>query len=89
MYKEMDGRIHPYLEPYLIFTMRSDGSPMAEEPISIGAGAMLGVDFQLYDQFTLGAALGGGLEYELVSDVGNTFSFGFYTTSINATFWWG
>jgi hypothetical protein len=94
LYKEMDGRIHPYMEPYLIFTMTSDGNPdPSPDPISIGAGGMLGVDFQLFDQFTLGASIGGGLEYEIDSPdfgvEGNAFRFGLYTTSINATFWWG
>jgi hypothetical protein len=89
MYNDMDGRIHPYLEPYLSFNLNNSGQDTVPNETDIGAGAMLGVDFQLFDQFTLGAALGGGLNYSIISDTENVLSIGVYTTSVNATFWWG
>jgi hypothetical protein len=91
MYKDMDGRIHPYLEPYLSFAIANDNDDTTVNTIDIGAGAMLGVDFMLFDQFTVGAALGGGLDFEIDSDPAkaNILSIGVYTTSVNATFWWG
>lgn len=93
MYKPMDGRVHPYLEPYLVFNMVNDGGTTGggdnPDPIRIGAGAMLGVDVEVVPQFTLGAAFGAGLDYEIISDFGNTFTLGVYTTALNATIWWG
>lgn len=88
MYKDMDGRIHPYLEPYLLFTLFNDNDDTVDDSIRIEAGAMLGVDFAVYDQFSLGAALGAGLAF-VTSDAGSEFSIFTYTTSVNATFWWG
>jgi hypothetical protein len=86
MYKDMDGRIHPYLSPNVVFALSTDEA--AGEPKVIGVGADLGVDFMLFDQFTLGAALGGGLQF-LITEGGNELSIFTYTTSINATYWWG
>jgi hypothetical protein len=89
MYKDMDGRIHPYLEPYIQFALSQFGDDTVADETDIGAGANLGVDFMLFDQFTIGAALGAGLNFNIASDVANTLSIGVYTTSINAAFWWG
>jgi hypothetical protein len=89
MYKDMDGRIHPYLEPYVNFALAQFGDDAVADETDIGAGANLGVDFMLFDQFTIGAALGAGLNFNIASDVANTLSIGVYTTSINAAFWWG
>jgi hypothetical protein len=89
MYKDMDGRIHPYLEPYVNFALSQFGDDTVADETDIGAGANLGVDFMLFDQFTIGAAVGAGLNFNIASDVANTLSIGVYTTSINAAFWWG
>jgi hypothetical protein len=89
MYKDMDGRIHPYLEPFAQFALISNGDDADPDITSFGAGAMLGVDFMVFDQFTLGAAFGAGLDYTMVKDVANTLSVGVFTTSLNATLWWG
>jgi hypothetical protein len=89
MYKDMDGRIHPYLEPYVNFALAQFGDDTVADETDIGAGANLGVDFMLFDQFTIGAAVGAGLNFNIASDVANTLSIGVYTTSINAAFWWG
>lgn len=86
MYNDMDGRIHPYLEPFVNFGLSTDEA--TGEPKNIGAGAMLGVDFMLFDQFTLGAQVGGALNFQL-TEPANTLSIGLFTSSINATFWWG
>jgi hypothetical protein len=86
MYKDMDGRIHPYLEPAVSFALSTDDTQ--GKPKTIGAGAELGVDFQLFDQFTLGAAVGAGLSYTFADGL-NELQLGLHTTSINATFWWG
>jgi hypothetical protein len=86
MYKDMDGMIHPYLAPGARFALSTDEA--AGEPKVIGVGAQLGVDFMMFDQFSLGAALGAGLDFE-ITEAANTLAIFTYTTSINATFWWG
>ncbi len=89
LYKDMSGRIHPYLEPLVEFGSQSDD--LAGNPKHVGAGAQFGVDLMLLDQFTLGAAIGGGLDFASRS-IGNprsAFTIFVFTTSINATFWWG
>jgi hypothetical protein len=86
MYKDMDGRIHPYLAPGAFFALSTDEA--AGEPKIFGVGAEMGVDFMVFDQFSLGAALGAGLQFE-ITEAANTLSIGTYTTSINATYWWG
>jgi hypothetical protein len=91
MYQDMDGRIHPYLEPYVDFGLANDNDDTTPNTTGFGAGAMLGVDCQILDQLSLGAAIGGGLNFTLVSDPAkeNVLNIGVYTTSINATFKWG
>lgn len=84
MYRALSGRIRPFLEPYASI---ASIDTIAGDPLTLGLGARFGVDFELVPQFTLGAALGAELDY-ITADGGDQFRFGFYTTSINATFWW-
>lgn len=83
MYRAMTGRIHPYLEPYAFFgTSTVDG-----EPLEFGVGGAFGVDFLLFDQFTLGTSVNAELAYE-TADAGSTLTIDVLTAAINATFWW-
>jgi hypothetical protein len=86
MYKEMNGRIHPYISPYLGLGVTDDDA--MGNPKLLEAGGLLGVDFLLLDQFTLGAAVGAALRYTIFEDR-NVLNFNLFTTWINATFWWG
>jgi hypothetical protein len=86
MYRETTGRIRPYLEPFVAFGFVNEDADPAK-PIDIGLGAMLGVDFVLFDQLTVGAGVGAALDFQ-IAEGANTFGFGLFTTAINATFWW-
>jgi hypothetical protein len=84
MYKDVQGRIHPYVEPVLSLGVSTDEA--MGEPKKIGLAGLLGVDFLLLDQFTLGAAVGGGFNY-ITAQNGSILNFGLFTSSVNATFW--
>jgi|GEM_PF-5698195 len=83
MYQPVSDRVHPYLAPYL--QVATVDLPEIPDNISIRAGGLLGVDFSIFDQFTLGAQLGAGL---VTQNLFNTWSIGLYTSAVNATFWW-
>lgn len=86
MYQDAMGRVRPYLEPYLLFSLSTDEA--AGEPKSFALGAAFGADVMIVEQFTLGARIGAELGYETTSADTSTFAFGLYTTSLNATIWW-
>lgn len=83
MYKDSKGKIRPYLEP-AVAVLVGDFSA-AGDTLSLAAGAIMGVDYALMDQFTLGTGIGGALTF---ADSFDTITFGLFTASINATFWW-
>jgi opacity protein-like surface antigen len=83
MYKPTEGRIRPYLEPGGFIAI--DDFSNAGDTMALGFEAVLGVDFALMDQFTLGMGIGGALTF---SDSFDTIDLGLFTQSINATFWW-
>ena len=83
MYKDTKGKIRPYLEPGG-FISASDFSAFGDT-LALGVDAILGVDYALMDQFTLGMGIGGGLTF---SNSFKDINLGLFTQSINATFWW-
>lgn len=83
MYKPTEGKIRPYLEPGGFIAI-SDFSE-AGDTLALGVDVVMGVDYALMDQFTLGVGIGGGLTF---SDSFDTIDIGLFTQSINATFWW-
>jgi hypothetical protein len=85
MYRALTGRIRPFLEPYLLFRW-ADNDALGN-PLGAGVGGRLGVDFELFDQFTLGASLGAQLDFTHDDD-SDDIGFALYTTAIAATFWW-
>ena len=82
MYKPNMGKIRPYLEPAVFVAIDDVGE--AGDTMDIGGGALLGVDYALMDQFTLGTGIGAGLSYVDL----DSLQFGLFTANINATFWW-
>jgi hypothetical protein len=89
MYKPLTGRIRPFLEPFGTFQyidFVGDDDP-EDNPIVIGAGALLGADFELFEQFTLGTAVGAAATFT-ITDGGNLLELGLLTAAIRATFWW-
>jgi hypothetical protein len=84
MYKPMKGRIRPFLEPFLVFGA-ADVSNFADV-MQLTVGAMMGFDYQLMDQFTLGAGIGAAAAFQ---NKFKEFDIGLFTASINATWWWG
>jgi hypothetical protein len=84
MQRTLAGRIRPYIKPFGIFALEDEGE---DTPITIGAGAAFGVDFELFPQFTLGTELGGAFTYT-TADAGDVIAFDVGTAAINATFWW-
>lgn len=83
MYKPTEGKIRPYLEP--LFQLAINDFSEAGDTLTLGAGAIMGVDYALLDQFTVGVAIGGGITF---ADSFDTIGLGLFTRSINATFWW-
>lgn len=83
MYKPSKGKIRPYLEPAVFFGI--DDFSAAGDTMFLALAAIMGVDYALMDQFTLGVGVGAGLSFV---DKFKTIDFGLFTTSINATFWW-
>ncbi len=83
MYKPTKGKIRPYLEPGAFISIANFSE--AGDTLALGLNAVMGVDYALMDQFTLGMAVGGALNF---SDSFETISLGLLTQSINATFWW-
>ena len=89
MYKPLTGKIRPFLEPFGSFAyvdFVGDQDP-EDNPIVLGAGAALGVDFELFEQFTLGTAVGGLVTFTIV-DGGNLLQANLFTNAIRASFWW-
>lgn len=83
MMKPTKGRVMPFLKPFIQFGIGNfDG---AGDNIILGAGATLGVDVLVFDQFTLGAQIGLGLRTENTFD---TFDISTGTSNLNATIWW-
>ncbi|MBL4632738.1 MAG: hypothetical protein JKY56_02635 [Kofleriaceae bacterium] len=83
MYKPSEGKIRPYMEP-LVRLAIGDFSE-AGDTLTLGVGAIMGVDYALMDQFTLGVGIGAGIVF---ADSFDTISLGLFTNNINATFWW-
>ncbi len=83
MYKPLKGRIRPYLEPMIAINI-ADFSAFADT-LSLGVGAMLGVDLIVIDQFTLGTGIGAQLSF---ADSFGAIDFHLLTNYINATFMW-
>ena len=83
MYKPSEGKIRPYIEP--IVQIQVGDFSEAGDTLNLGVGAIMGVDYALMDQFTLGVAIGGGITLQ---DSFDTIGLGLFTRSINATFWW-
>lgn len=83
MYKPSKGKIRPYLEPSIVLTVADLAN--AGDVIDLGLGARMGVDYALWEQFTLGAAIGADLNF---NDAFDTITFNLLTTGMNATFWW-
>jgi len=83
MMKPTKGRVMPFLKPFVEFGISDFGA--AGDTIILGAGATLGVDVLVFDQFTLGAQIGAGFR---TSDAFNTFSISTDTSALNATIWW-
>lgn len=83
MLKPLSGRIRPYLEPQIIAGV--DNLSEAADTLSLGAGAQLGVELMLMDQFTLGTGVGAALTTNQTFD---SIALGLNTASITATFYW-
>lgn len=83
MMKPTKGRVMPFLKPFLEFGISNFSA--AGDTIILGAGATLGVDVLVFDQFTLGAQIGAGFR---TSDAFNTFAIATDTSTLNATIWW-
>jgi hypothetical protein len=83
MMKPTKGRVMPFLKPFLQFGVKDFDS--AGDHIILGAGATLGVDVLVFDQFTLGAQIGAALRTD---DTFNSMSITTGTSSLNATIWW-
>lgn len=89
MYKPMSGKVRPYLEPMVRLAI--DDFSEAGGTLFFGLGAAMGVDYQVWDQFTLGGMIGGALGFDGSGPGGDPFkviSFGLFSAGINATFWW-
>ncbi len=83
MYKEMSGKVRPYIEPGILLTIGDFGD--VGPTMGLLAFGAMGIDYALMDQFTLGTSLAAGLGF---TNEFKDISFGLITTSINATFWW-
>lgn len=83
MMKPTKGRVMPFLKPFVQLGIGDFGA--AGDTLILGAGATLGVDVMIVEQFTLGAEIGGGLA---TSDGFDTFRLGTTTSTLNATIWW-
>tara|TARA_R110002096_G_scaffold171490_4_gene344430 strand:- start:46247 stop:46861 length:615 start_codon:yes stop_codon:yes gene_type:complete len=83
MYKPTKGKIRPYLEPGAFIAVNDFDA--ASDTLGLGVQAVMGVDYQLMEQFTLGMGIGGGLTF---TDSFDTIDIGLFTQNINATFWW-
>lgn len=83
MYKPTKGKIRPYLEPGAFIAINDFDA--AGDTLGLGVDVVMGVDYQLMDQFTLGVGIGGGLTF---TDSFDTIDIGLFTQNINATFWW-
>ena len=86
MYKAASGRIHPYMEPAIDLSIGDFGN--AGKTVGLGIAGKLGVDFQLFSQFTLGVQLAASLDFISAGDTFNQIHVGTSTSNINATFWW-
>lgn len=87
MYKPMKGKIRPYLEPFGNLSIGSfaDAGPT----LTLAVGALMGVDYQLWEQFTLGTGIGAVLVFDNDgTDPFKVIDFGLVTSPIIATFWW-
>ncbi len=83
MYKPSEGKIRPYIEPLVQLAIRDFSE--AGDTLTLGVGAVMGVDYALLDQFTVGVGIGAGIVF---TDSFDTIDLGLFTNSINATFWW-
>ena len=83
MYRERAGRVRPYLEPYVGLGI-GDFSE-AGDTLAFELGGKLGADFMVFDQLSIGAALGLGARFE---DSFDTIGVSTSTSSLNATIWW-
>ncbi|MEZ4366504.1 MAG: hypothetical protein R2939_09490 [Kofleriaceae bacterium] len=84
MYRLQHGRVRPFIEPYAGLDIGSLDA--AGDTISMTLGGAFGIDFTVLPQFTLGLGVGLGASF---TDGFDALHVGTYTTSINATFWWG
>ena len=83
MYKPTKGKIRPYLEPSIALEAADIGE--LSDQLGISLGALMGIDYALWEQFTIGAGIGARLNMTNTFD--NT-AFNLFTADINATFWW-
>ncbi len=83
MYKPTEGKIRPYLKPFGQVAVGDFSA--AGDTLAFAAGAAMGVDYALMEQFTLGVDVGAQLSFR---DSFDTISFGLSTSNVNATFWW-
>ena len=83
MYKPMKGKVRPYLEPS-ISLQAADIGEISDE-LGLALGALMGIDYALWEQFTIGAGVGARLNMLNAFD---STSFNLFTADINATFWW-
>ncbi len=83
MLKPLSGRIRPYLEPQVILGV--DSISELGDTLSFGAGAQLGVELMLLDQFTLGTGVGAALT---TSESFDSIALGLNTANITASFYW-
>ena len=83
MYKPTKGKIRPYLEPSVALAISDFGN--AGDVLDLNLGALMGVDYLLWEQITIGAAIGANLAF---NDAFDSINFNLLTTGMNATFWW-
>ncbi len=83
MMKPTKGRVMPFLKPFIQFGIADFDA--AGDTLILGAGATLGVDVMIVEQFTLGAQIGLGIRTDTAFD---TFNLSTGTSALNATIWW-
>ncbi len=83
MYKPMSGKVRPYLEPAVHLGI-SDFKH-AGDTVQLGVAALMGVEYEVVPQITLGVGVGADLNF---SQKFKAINFGLFTSSVNITFWW-
>ena len=83
MYKPLSGRVRPFLEPGGAFSIANFDE--AGETMALNLYAVMGVEFVVVDQFTLGTGVGATLTF---ANEFKNISFGLITNPIIATIYW-